>query len=1527
MSFRTTHPKTFLALVIAIPIVVVVVSITVGVVLSRKKKKEPDEEPVEDFKVVFDTLPSNPLETFQDVIFSMSANKNIKTYPSITDFKPFEAVSVNKLSARSFSVVFNVKEEIMTTITLRAESVVAETDETNKTVVTNERINFITYPFELSFTRVENTNIPAFTNLPLEITANQTIQTLPRITDFEPMEAKSVTRKTARSFEVVFNVEEDKTTSFTLRANSSTSITGRKNLEDVVSQVFNFDSTIIPTKVPKPLKSATAVDRRDFYALMSTDGLRGRNNKGDLIDNNGTIIEAGVPATVEGLSAFPLNYAVGHPFWKETSFGYLKNGTWARYLSSYPLENSIASVFSRPEIINKSNVLVIEANVSGDKTYEFAPVIVDSNVDVEGIVVRKGGILLISPLCTSIKCQFILVESGGILQIGSHYNEEYKFEGNLEIMLTHPNEGFTKLGVVASQYSFNIYHPGATEVETDDDPKRISDYNNIQLLRNTFGPKVLAAGFNGTIEMATKIPEYKAYNGTWNAKKMDGNEFIGYKDMMTYLDESDPDSKSTAKLNALPQAYPCVWARLDDAIFDIGSFTIKLDPEDVGRWLIDWKKGDKIIITGRNPVQTTVKFDPWGQLPIHMDSDDPVSFDANVQATKSYQDQFLPAAGETNPPLKQYGFEKATIESVDIVSGVITLQKPLQFVHDSSHTTINRDLPDAPDDLTKTIKVQSCLHVGLLTRRVKITSLLNNGGSGFNRLKSQLPEIELGKWSGPRYYVQCNTNKVNASGSEIYSKCYENFPETNEKYCGNITNLDTEPLGVWHYDTVGLSGPNSLLGGHTMFRGGSSTWIDGVETTKMGTPGGFGTVARYAWHYHMAQSPTFFNGYLRPTGGSVYGVVPDVNSLDFRDQKMWRRLVTLQNGSAHQLFTRHVSCHGTNDVTVRNQVIFFNMGHQNMAEGGTEIFVNFDHMLSSCTMQCLYNKYTNPIPISGQIGSDFAYSSAFWLKSNSTNVSRNVTCGLSSGSVAFWQVPIRISALRDPTTLILGDPILGLPGSATYVNAENNLSPTLTTWDDVKDELKLENPCYNPTEFENLGLIYKDSKCNVMNTDNAFNPIGLQAENVVYQAMTLSNFPEYFQLAPVGYIPQTESFATTPNFAFNDPAKSLVGFQPRPQFQPFNSQFSNTDSPSASGSVYTEARWGGENPKGFPFQPISAEYLEAYETNGLTKSELIEGTMMPYVISGLLTYSTIAAGDLTPNFWSKQTPVYFISCCCLETSFRVREPDLTFNETTPGAQPPFASWSTLTNPDSTTNVLGEGNINGGNPVYYSVLQVSAGGNGNQSYGALFHAFVNCIFDGGFAIPSNSSIFGGEKSFLGDSVRLASSEYNTGKGSLNNLFCFDLPVDKAIDFFPAGFYKNRAYNLKTVSIFDRKNDQAWILESDEGLTASGTPGTGFKSDSYPVIAQTMPKIPYMFGVDNKLLRISTADVPESRIFNSTRPDWFDIAANAMLRSFITPKAIEYGDKIGLELSFIPMCMPPFDGTDGVTECCRKGDTCA
>ena len=214
-------------------------------------------------------------------------------------------------------------------------------------------------------------------------------------------------------------------------------------------------------------------DREKFYSRNSTTGTTG-------IDINGDLIEAGTPTepgikTVDEMNKYPLTYPFGHPYWDKDT-GNLKDGTWDDYIKAHSKQNpnnNFSNILNTDPFKTSfkndgTGVLVIHASdkVNPDPEYahNYSPVTLDiEHLDVEGLVIRRGGVLLISSIVKTINTQFILVESGGLLQAGSSFGNKGRFEGNLTITLTHPDGGYDHMGSVASQYSYRVYAPGTTK--------------------------------------------------------------------------------------------------------------------------------------------------------------------------------------------------------------------------------------------------------------------------------------------------------------------------------------------------------------------------------------------------------------------------------------------------------------------------------------------------------------------------------------------------------------------------------------------------------------------------------------------------------------------------------------------------------------------------------------------------------------------------------------------------------------------------------------------------------------------------------------------------------------------------------------------------------------------------------------------------------------------------------------------------------------------------------------------------------
>jgi len=81
--------------------------------------------------------------------------------------------------------------------------------------------------------------------------------------------------------------------------------------------------------------------------------------------------------------------------------------------------------------------------------------------------------------------------------------------------------------------------------------------------------------------------------------------------------------------------------------------------------------------------------------------------------------------------------------------------------------------------------------------------------------------------------------------------------------------------------------------------------LDGVEVTKLGTPGNFGNIGRYPVHFHLAGYAKSFKEYL-----------PEPPKKD----GTYRRELRLINSSLWRSFMRFATVHGTMEAEIRNNV-------------------------------------------------------------------------------------------------------------------------------------------------------------------------------------------------------------------------------------------------------------------------------------------------------------------------------------------------------------------------------------------------------------------------------------------------------------------------------------------------------------------------------------------------------------------------------------------------------------------------------
>uniref|UniRef100_A0A6C0BP08 G8 domain-containing protein n=1 Tax=viral metagenome TaxID=1070528 RepID=A0A6C0BP08_9ZZZZ len=1250
--------------------------------------------------------------------------------------------------------------------------------------------------------------------------------------------------------------------------------------------IRHLTSSSVPDPVPDPSIDAhlpqivTNTDPRDFHTLSSTDQIRGRLLNGDLVDDN-VVISPGL-SSVSDLQKYLFTYAMGHPYYDAPHFGHIQGLTWQQYIQAFPSSLRLSQQSSRLQLSPDAVLLVQEPGV----------LIIDQDLDIRGLVVRHGAVVLFSDLTDlSVRTQFILVESGGVLQAGA---DGYPYKHQLKFWLSHPPEGYGVMGLVASEYTYEVYAPG---VRKDLDQQTFYTGSNMAFM-NTFGCKVIAVGFNGNLTLVSDLATPQPYVGTWRAYTSSGETWLDYHDSLTYF---DTDEQVTADLVNVETKYHPVWLPLANLNFKAGTKTLKIADGSV-----PWKSGDHIIITGKSNQYTTWE-DPQGLLPLWVNNDSNSEREANLQANLDFVRKFSTTSEEKRAD-KSNGVEVAIIERVS--GDTIYLVDPLQFDHDSTHTKISRDSSNVKAS-TKTIFVSDGLHVGLLTRNISIESELTSGGTGYGILEGTLAEYndQSGQWAGPRSTVRCNDiERAEYKATDVASTCYINRPVNNLEFCNN---MQPPPVtnGSWIFGSASKTGPNSIFAGHTMFRYGSGTHLKGVELTVMGTTAGFGSVARYPIHYHLSGWSDSFSEYLPPANQPEVGS----NKIDL-DPVLFRRRHTFTDGSIWRSFNHFVNMHGCHEINFKNNVCFVSFGNGVFVEDGTELNNTIEHNLLGYCLPCVSDTYYNTIPIMPVVSVDTNCGmSVIWLKNNQNRILRNICCDSPSPTIGIWLAPQYIGYLRGPSTVCLGDPIRKLPSLASRSNAIGDrgrqawLSQHENTWESVKDEVGLSTPCWLPEDILNQDLT---TGCLLYTNSNDTNPYLLMAENVCYCLFGgISEFPEAVELPGPNY-EGLGQFEGAPGIAYGT-GESKVGWIKQPMFIPSNGQ--NACSDEFARAPYFETKWAGGNESGglgYAFQPLTSEWLQNYDQKGWTKTQLTGGAILPKIFSNILTYNIGAATDLWGcALWTKQGPSWLINCCFLETSKRVRDKfDGCFDVTCPVGEGYGFRFTTGRNSDG---------LSAGLPWRSSAAVISCGGDGNQSmYSAIYPVLHNLIVNGGTALPSNPTVLSGSKTFFGNQVILMETEYNAKRfeAACNTYYCYDWPQIFE-EFIPKTVWENRQ-NLQVQGFIDMDRKRAIRLAP--GGRSESNLGSEPTQTLWSFSQDQTRKYPYVCGEDHRLFRIGSQ--------TPNQPNWRNIVANAQTHTFLSDQGIQLGDTICEYLSHIPPCSNNIDNSFTGSMCCYANSNC-
>lgn len=1206
----------------------------------------------------------------------------------------------------------------------------------------------------------------------------------------------------------------------------------------------------------------------EFYTITSSSTGNGRTTDGDYIRTpNNVVIEKGLTTRAD-LGKYLLTYAHGHPYYNPGSPGALTGDNWSDHALGFAPSLSICDALTGP-----GKVLVLEDGASA---------VLDGDAEYEGVVVRRGGILLVAGHA-SLRAAFVLVESGGLFQAGCSYKSSHRFDGRFVLTLTSPAQGgYATQGCPASQYSYKVYAPGVdTELSLPGGKKPVfAPYTGMtSVFGNSFGPKSLCGGFNGNIHLAGALGPLVDYKGTWNAfRGSDGTPVF------------DPDTdRLSVGVDWLPKSYAMTWAPLAPGTYAANTTSIKVSASGSD---LQWWVGQEVVVLAC-PQTYTTETDATGLLPIWLNDSDQVQRSANTKANAQFLSEVstrMPSAG--GAPGSVPGVEVATVTAVKD-DGTLVLADPLKFDHSAQQLRVTRSFGSSPED----IKVDTTPHVALLSRNILITSDFATPGGGCNVLYTgKATDFATGKFGatantilensgmqnmkiddatahqgggGPGGSVLCNSDGKNANPSnEVYTTCYKDGVRTDPAlYCGTTKPpaADSVP-GHWLWGTAGQTGCGAIHGGQTMYRYGCAVRLDSVELKRMGTPGNFGTIAQYAVHFHLTGFAKAFRGYL-----------PDKN---------YPREQVVANSSIWLSLSRWVTLHGTAEAELSNNVGFMTFGSGFFVEDGPEYLNIIDHNLGAYAIPAVQNSYLNPAPVFPSVSTDFSQMSVFWLKNNVNVVARNVAACCPSPVIGFWMVPQPIANLRGPSAVCLGSEELGLPGFASQGCAVGGSSPMGLSQNmnhNADGNLPsvagkgAKTACWVPTDGSfRMPLVVATNSCMAYSTTNTENPYLGFMENVAYAIyMLVGEMPEMLAAGNIQY-----DFTTQGALGVTSQLQDNV---PRPQWLPFNGQNSCTDKIVG---IYTESSWTAD----LPYQPLSQD--EINEASKSTASQSVGARLLPKIISGCLTFCTGAFQGLWgATGWIKGAPAWLINCAFLDLS-----PD--------GAKmaAPIAA------PPGVGDVL--------DARLSTVFEQNFGIADNHGWNKYYPVFANFICNGCISAVANPSLWIGERTFFADRVVFGSTmeEYaNSGLSSTAKWFCdfgsskrlddiFPMPMELGINAKASSQCPNSQCPPVTIYLYD--------LNAKElaRVTSNGKPGSvSWKAEATPPPGGAgQAKFPFVCKKDG-LRRPSDGRDPD---FNQ-KYGLGDATANLTTRHFFTQGAQDIGDRICEGLSQIP---PNLDTTD-------------
>ena len=776
-----------------------------------------------------------------------------------------------------------------------------------------------------------------------------------------------------------------------------------------------------PTPGPQLPPGASFEEPWKFYSVAS---ITSSNSQADWfgVDNLGNLWDSGQKATDPRWQSMDVQL--------QSPLFYFRSPLEGMSWDGIVQKAQNAGGWTTKEAIQKSDkCLLVEAP---------AVLILTKDCQLEGLVVRRGGTVLLAPPPSStltLKLQFGICESGGLIQCGyAGGNARLDASKRVTILFEDAPHGFVHSGVPCSQYSYKVHAPGVLPFPNgagDVQPQCESDLSLGMLggcITNVIGAKTFGCLFNGNIHLAGAVHDpspFSLWQASCGTRKSQG----------PYVDGTTE--------------YPTCWTSCASDSIKKGDPSIQTT-DDVSSWPV----GGQVVITCHSEAwQGNGAFMDWQQCRYGVGGD---SLYACPEPVINFS-----VAGEPAVPGEQsqstFGVEVATIKEIN--GKTLTFTQPLTWNHCQLATS-----SFSAADKSSTVRVTTPVHVGLLSRNIRIlgrdeSSSVDPGEmpftprlskeffenandeqsmklmpmgrmnrthaaaletSGSNGGSSSLPSPS--RWAGPGGSVTCDfrTGTESTIGGKIYNASETDPPEPLGLFLHSrdkqLTDCGPAPVAKGS----ALLGPSSkknlgaVLGASLKFQYGCGVVLDGVELYQMGIPANTGSLGQYSLHFHCAGWGPKFSSYCAD-GAS--------------------RLLQIRNSTNWRSYSRWCVLHGTNYAELVNNVFCVCMGNGVFTEDGVEHNNNIEHNLMVLNVQTGLTKLAqangldqNPSGVVGNFGPDGYSSASIWLTNTHNRVHRNVLCCNPAYGVGIWAVAINPRKKAAPASHCVGDKDLGLPG-------------------------------------------------------------------------------------------------------------------------------------------------------------------------------------------------------------------------------------------------------------------------------------------------------------------------------------------------------------------------------------------------------------------------------------------------------------------------------------------------------------------